>query len=181
MSHTASCTRQNKLILGGGCFWCLEAIFLRIDGVIKVTSGYAGGASLNPDYHQICQGNTGHAEVIEIVYDNKQINIETLLSVFFATHDPTTLNRQGNDRGTQYRSIIFYSDRDEEEQIKQCIEQNQKEFDKKIVTQVVPIQVFYPAEIEHHNYYALNSSQAYCQMVIKPKLNKLIEWKTNQS
>jgi len=176
MSHS----KQAKLILGGGCFWCLEAAFLKIKGVIKVTSGYAGGSTENPNYQQICQGNTGHAEVVEVVYDATEINLETLLSVFFAIHDPTTLNRQGNDQGTQYRSIIFYSNSQEEAQISQSVEKHQKEFDKAIVTQVAILEKFYPAEIEHHNYYALNTSQPYCQMVIKPKLDKLIEWKANQ-
>ena len=173
-------TEQNKLILGGGCFWCIEAIFLQIKGVVEVTSGYAGGSVKDPSYQQICQGNTGHAEVIEIIYDINQINLKTLLSVFFSTHDPTTLNRQGNDQGTQYRSIIFYSNNQEEVQIKQSIEYHQNEFNGKIVTQVALLEKFYPAEVGHHNYYAQNSSQPYCQMVIKPKLDKLVEWKARQ-
>lgn len=162
-------------IFAGGCFWCTEAVFLRLQGVEKVISGYTGGQIKNPAYREICTGRTGHAEAIQIFYDENIISYQELLEIFFATHDPTTLNRQGNDVGTQYRSSIFYSDDKQKEVAENFIEYLDKEhvFDNPIVTEVVPSEVFYNAEDYHQNYYNQNSEQAYCQFVINPKLKKL--------
>ncbi len=162
------------IILGGGCFWCLEAVFQRCEGVTKVTSGYTDGEKNNPTYSEICTGSTGHAEVILVEYDESQVSLERLLEIFFMIHDPTTLNRQGNDQGTQYRSIICYQDNEEKLVIDKLVEKHQSAIESKIVTQICARTQFYPAEIEHQDYYERNSSQAYCQIVIKPKLDKLL-------
>lgn len=171
---------ERKLVLGGGCFWCLEAIYSRIDGCESISPGYAAGNIDNPSYRDVCNGGTGHAEVIEIVYDSAKVNFRSLVEVFFATHDATTLNRQGNDVGTQYRSIICYSNNSEKEIIAEVVENEQSKLQAPIVTEVIELPTFYPAEIEHHDYYAQNTNQSYCQMVIKPKLDKLIQWKEKQ-
>lgn len=161
-------------ILGAGCFWCVEAVFQRIDGVEKVISGYSGGFIKNPPYREVCEGTTGHAEVCLIKYDPKKVSFTTLLSVFWQTHNPTTLNRQGNDVGTQYRSSIFYLN----EEQKQLAEKYKKElsesgaFTDPIVTEITAYTNFYPAEDYHQNYYNDNTSQGYCQFVIAPKLEK---------
>jgi peptide-methionine (S)-S-oxide reductase len=159
----------------GGCFWCTEAVFLEIKGVEKVVSGYIGGKTVNPTYKDICTGETGHAEAIQITYNPNEVAFEDLLEVFFATHDPTTLNRQGADVGTQYRSEIFYHSEAQKTKAVNYIQLLEKEklYDKKIVTKVSSATVFYPAEEYHQNYYNQNSSQGYCQMVIAPKLEKL--------
>ena len=159
----------------GGCFWCTEAVFLEIKGVEKVVSGYIGGKTVNPTYKDICTGETGHAEAIQITYNPNEVAFEDLLEVFFATHDPTTLNRQGADVGTQYRSEIFYHSEAQKTKAENYIQLLEKEklYDKKIVTKVSSATVFYPAEDYHQNYYNQNSSQGYCQMVIAPKLEKL--------
>jgi len=159
----------------GGCFWCTEAVFLEIKGVEKVVSGYIGGKTLNPTYKDICTGETGHAEAIQITFNPNEVAFEDLLEVFFATHDPTTLNRQGADVGTQYRSEIFYHSEAQKTKAENYIQLLEKEklYDKKIVTKVSSATVFYPAEDYHQNYYNQNSSQGYCQMVIAPKLEKL--------
>lgn len=159
----------------GGCFWCTEAVFLRIEGVSKVVSGYTGGQIKNPAYREICTGRTGHAEAIQIFYEDNKISYKELLGIFFATHDPTTLNRQGNDIGTQYRSSIFYNSDTQKQEAEDFIAMLEKEavFDDPIVTEVVPLGAFYNAEDYHQNYYNQNSEQAYCQFVISPKLNKL--------
>ena len=164
----------------GGCFWCTEAVFSRLKGVEKVVSGYTGGHIKNPAYREICTGRTGHAEAIQIYYDDKVISFKELLEVFFATHDPTTLNRQGNDMGTQYRSAIFYNEKSQKEAANHFIGLLEKEavFDSPIVTEVVPLETFYIAEDYHQNYFNQNSEQAYCQFIINPKLKKL---KTNFS
>lgn len=160
--------------LGTGCFWCTEAVFQQLNGVLKVTSGYSGGHVANPTYEQVCAKNTGHAEVIQIVYDSSQISFDELLEVFWQTHDPTTLNRQGNDIGPQYRSVIFYHN---EEQKKKA-EQYKSELDKSgawkdpIVTAVEPFKNFYSAEAYHQNYYNNNGSQPYCYFVVRPKVEK---------
>ena len=180
MTKLKNTQANNHLLLGGGCFWCLEAVFQQVEGVIEVTSGYSGGNSDNPTYQQICTGNTGHAEVVEIIYDSNSVTLQTLLSIFFTIHDPTTLNQQGNDVGTQYRSVIFYQDDSELAIINNFIEEHQQGLTQKIVTQVSVAQQFYPAEIDHHNYYQFNSSQPYCQLVIKPKLDKFVQWKDNK-
>jgi peptide-methionine (S)-S-oxide reductase len=159
----------------GGCFWCTEAIFLEIDGVEKVVSGYIGGKTLNPTYKDICTGETGHAEAIQITFDPKKVAYEDLLEVFFGTHDPTTLNRQGADVGTQYRSEIFYHSEVQKDKVEKYISLigREKLYDKEIVTKVSKATVFYPAEEYHQNYYNQNAEQGYCQMVIAPKLEKL--------
>lgn len=162
----------------GGCFWCTEAIFLEIKGVKKVVSGYIGGMTLNPTYKEICTGTTGHAEAIQITFDPSEVAYEDLLEVFFGTHDPTTLNRQGADVGTQYRSAIFYHS---EEQMKKAQDYmaliaKEKLYDREIVTKVTPATKFYVAEDYHQNYYNQNAYQGYCQMVIAPKLEKLRQY-----
>ena len=159
----------------GGCFWCTEAVFLEIKGVEKVVSGYIGGKTKNPTYKDICTGETGHAEAIQITYNPKEVAYEDLLEVFFGTHDPTTLNRQGADIGTQYRSEIFYHSEAQKVKAENYIELLVKEklYDKSIVTKISSATQFYPAEDYHQNYYNQNSSQGYCQMVIAPKLEKL--------
>ncbi len=159
----------------GGCFWCTEAVFLEIKGVEKVVSGYIGGKTVNPTYKDICTGETGHAEAIQITFNPDEVVYEDLLEVFFGTHDPTTLNRQGADVGTQYRSEIFYHSEAQKTKAENYIQMLEKEklYDKKIVTKVSSATVFYPAEDYHQNYYNQNSSQGYCQMVIAPKLEKL--------
>ncbi len=160
--------------LGNGCFWCTEAVFMRLNGVIKVTSGYSGGHMENPDYKSVCGGNTGHAECLQIIYDDNQIQFENLLEVFWGTHDPTTLNRQGGDIGTQYRSVIFYHDQEQKVIAESYIQQltEAKTFKDTIVTTLEPFTLFYPAEDYHQNYLALNGSNPYCQLVVKPKVEK---------
>ncbi|MFQ3575597.1 MAG: peptide-methionine (S)-S-oxide reductase MsrA [Cytophagales bacterium] len=164
-----------KATLGGGCFWCLEAVFQRIEGVEMVESGYMGGKISNPTYKEICTGKTGHAEVVQITFDTKKISYETLLDVFFGTHDPTTLNRQGNDVGTQYRSIIFYHDDIQKKLAYEKKEQLEKLgiFKDPIVTEITYSTVFYKAEDYHQNYFNLNGYQPYCQFVVRPKVEKL--------
>jgi peptide-methionine (S)-S-oxide reductase len=159
----------------GGCFWCLEAVFMRLKGVGRVESGYAGGHVDNPTYRAVCAGTTGHAEVVQVEFDPKEISYRELLEVFFAIHDPTTLNRQGNDVGTQYRSAIFYHDDEQKREAEQTIKEftAEKIWDNPIVTEVVPLQKFYPAEEYHREYYDRNPEQGYCQFVISPKVGKL--------
>ena len=152
----------------GGCFWCVEAIFQRINGVTHVTSGYCNGTTIDPTYQDICTGSTGHAEVVKIEFDEDQLEFEKLLKVFFATHDATTLNQQGNDRGTQYRSAVFYVSNEQQQQAKQLIQK----LGDNIVTEVTKLDVFYPAENYHQNYFNNNQNQPYCQMLIAPKLDK---------
>ena len=160
--------------IGGGCFWCTEAVFQEVKGVEKVVSGYAGGnAPGKPTYREICSGLTGHAEVIQITFDANIISFEDILVIFMTTHDPTTLNQQGADRGTQYRSVIFYHDDNQKLISKEVLKQIQTYYDDKIVTEISPLPVFYEAEIEHQNYYRENSQQGYCSFVIAPKLSKL--------
>lgn len=159
---------------GGGCFWCTEAIFEQLEGVYKVESGYSGGQTNNPTYKEVCSGNTGHAEVIHIAFDPKKVSFNELLDVFFNTHNPTTLNRQGNDVGTQYRSAVFYHNNAQRDAANNMINALDKSgvFDDKIVTEVTQFEIFYPAENYHQNYYENNSNQGYCQVVINPKLEK---------
>lgn len=160
--------------LGAGCFWCSEAIFSELRGVLKVTSGYSGGRTPNPTYTSIHQDETGHAEVVQIEYDPTVISYDQLLEVFFLTHDPTTMNRQGADVGPEYRSIILYHDESQRaaaEAVKRKIEAD-RIFDRPIVTEIVPYAAFYPAEAEHRNFYATHPDQAYCQVVIDPKIAK---------
>ncbi|MCU4338400.1 peptide-methionine (S)-S-oxide reductase MsrA [Acinetobacter dispersus] len=163
---------MQQALVGGGCFWCVEAVFLQLKGVEKVVSGYAGGISQNPTYEQVCQGNTQHAEVVLIDFDEQQISYSQLLNVFFTTHDPTTLNRQGNDIGTQYRSVIYYFDDEQKQQAEQIIHDLEDE-GLNIVTELSPVPTFYPAEEYHQNFFARNPSQGYCNFSIPPKLSKL--------
>ncbi|MFO7837015.1 MAG: peptide-methionine (S)-S-oxide reductase MsrA [Candidatus Thorarchaeota archaeon] len=165
---------MKKATFGGGCFWCTEAVFQRMKGVQSVTSGYAGGDVKNPTYEEVCSGNTGHAEVVQIEYNPEEISYEELLEIFFETHDPTSLNRQGNDVGTQYRSAIFYHNEEQKrkaEQKKTELNENGK-YDNPIVTEIRPLKKFYPAEDHHQDYYKKYPGRGYCRVVIKPKLEK---------
>lgn len=162
-------------ILAGGCFWCTEAIFKRLIGVESVVPGYTGGVTKNPTYDEVCTGKTGHAEAIKIVFDKSKINYETILEVFFYTHDPTTLNKQGADIGTQYRSAIFYTNEAQKQIAIDLIKKLEKSTYKNIITEIKPADEFYVAEDYHKNYYDNNSQTAYCSIVISPKLHKLIE------
>lgn len=171
---TNSTIMIDTLTIGGGCFWCVEAQLQLLDGVKSVKSGYAGGQVKNPSYKEVCTGLTGHAEVIQVTFDNSILTLDELLAAFWQAHDPTQLNRQGNDVGTQYRSVIFYRN---EEQKKLADDykkklNDEKVYDKPVVTEISPLEVFYPAENYHQNYYNDNSSQGYCQYVIAPKLEK---------
>lgn len=165
---------MEKMTLGGGCFWCTEAVFENIKGVEKIVSGYAGGTVPgHPTYREICSGLTGHAEVIQVSFDPSIISYKELLEIFMTTHDPTTLNQQGADRGTQYRSVIFYHDEDQHRTALEVLEELKKEFDDPIVTEVTKLPAFYEAEQEHQDYYRNNPSAGYCRVVISPKLQKL--------
>jgi len=160
--------------LGGGCFWCLEAVFLDLKGVVKVESGYSGGRAPNPTYRQVCNGTTGHAEVVQLTFDPKVISFKEILEVFFSIHDPTTLNQQGADVGTQYRSVIFCHNPEQQRIAEQVIDDfNQKKlWDDPIVTQVTPLQEFYRAEDYHQEYFLNNVDQPYCRFVVAPKVAK---------
>lgn len=162
-------------ILGGGCFWCLEAVFQRLKGVEKVESGYMGGAVANPTYRQVCTGTTGHAEVVRVTFDEDVLGFPELLDVFFAVHDPTTLNRQGNDTGTQYRSAIFYTSEDQKNDAERAIREAAAHWRDPIVTELNPAGALYVAEDYHQNYFNENSSQPYCMFVVGPKVEKLQE------
>jgi peptide-methionine (S)-S-oxide reductase len=160
--------------LGGGCFWCLDGIFRDLKGVEKVESGYAGGQAKNPSYREVCSGTTGHAEVVQVTFDPSVVLFRDLLGVFFTIHDPTTLNRQGADVGTQYRSVVLYHSDDQRRAAEQVIADltAKKVWDAPIVTQIVPFTTFYPAEQYHQDYFAQNPDQPYCQIVIAPKIAK---------
>ena len=162
-----------KAVLGGGCFWCVEGAYKDMKGILSALPGYAGGHDLNPNYNSVCNGTTGHAEVVEIIFDEDVISYETILEVFFSVHDPTQLNRQGNDIGTQYRSAIFYID-DEQKIIAENVKQKfQHYFDSDIVTEITELSNYHEAEEYHHNYFKLNPGNGYCQMVVAPKLSKV--------
>ncbi|MCZ2299830.1 MAG: peptide-methionine (S)-S-oxide reductase MsrA [Chitinophagales bacterium] len=174
MSNTATQIVTDSVYFGGGCFWCTEAFFQRLEGVVSVTSGYGGGFVENPTYKEVCNFNTGHAELIKIVYNPSIISFDELLEVFWKTHDPTTLNRQGADVGTQYRSVIFYTNNNQKqiaENYKTTLNKS-KVFEKPIVTTIEAFKNFYPAENYHQNYYNNNPNQGYCSFVIQPKLEK---------
>ncbi|HYK76134.1 MAG TPA: peptide-methionine (S)-S-oxide reductase MsrA [Daejeonella sp.] len=162
---------------GAGCFWCTEAVFQNLKGVSKVISGYMGGHKPQPTYAEICNGDTGHAEVIQVEFDKDQISFDELLLVFFKTHDPTTPNRQGNDIGTQYRSVIFYHSPEQKAQAQEMIDRLEKEliFERSIVTEISPVSQFYEAEDYHQNYFKQNPDKPYCAFVIQPKLNKFVQ------
>ena len=171
--NTNAMSNLETATLGAGCFWCVEAVFQRIDGVTSVKPGYSGGAKDNPTYKEVCNGTTGHAEVAQITFDPSKVSYERILQVFWHAHDPTTLNRQGNDVGTQYRSVVFYNDEKQKAAAEKSKKEAQKDFDSPIVTEIQPLKKFFVAEDYHHNYYNDNKSQPYCQFVIKPKLKKL--------
>jgi peptide-methionine (S)-S-oxide reductase len=160
--------------LAGGCFWCLEAVFEQLDGVLSVESGYAGGTTPSPSYHEVCTGQTGHAEVVQVTFDPRQVSFEDILDIFFATHDPTTLNRQGADVGTQYRSAVFYhSAKQKETALRRIAELNAAAiWPRPIVTEVSPLAQFFKAEDYHQGYFRQNPGQGYCQAVIEPKVAK---------
>lgn len=164
---------MEKATFGAGCFWCVEAIFERLDGVSSVVAGYAGGTKRNPTYEEVCTGETGHAEVAQITFDPAKISYERLLEVFWEAHDPTTLNRQGADVGTQYRSVIFYHDANQKAAAEKSLAAAQKQFDSPIVTEIEPLKEFFPAENYHQDYYKNHTNAPYCVFVIKPKLKKL--------
>ncbi len=165
---------REEAIFGGGCFWCLEAVFQDVSGVLEVLSGYSGGNTKNPDYRTVCSGRSGHAEVCQISYDPHKISYGELLKIFFQTHDPTTINRQGNDVGSQYRSVIFYCNKEQKESALKHIEEleRSKVFKNPIVTEIKALTKFYPAEGWHQNYFKNNLSQPYCSFVVRPKVEK---------
>ena len=160
------------ITLAGGCFWCIEAVFSELKGVVKAESGYSGGTVAKPSYEEVCSGETGHAEAVQITFDPRAISLGEILEVFFSVHDPTTLNRQGADVGEQYRSAIFYRNEAQKKAAEEAIRNASKEHSSPVVTQLVPFKEFYKAEDYHQEYYRYNSSQPYCQVVISPKLAK---------
>ncbi|PHM18596.1 MAG: peptide-methionine (S)-S-oxide reductase [Sulfuricurvum sp. PD_MW2] len=166
---------MEKALVGGGCFWCIEAVYNRVRGVQSAISGYAGGARKNPSYEQVCSGATGHAEVVEITYDPSVIAYEEILEIFWEIHNPTTLNSQGADRGTQYRSVIYYYDEVQKEKAKASIAQAQLSWNDPIVTELSPAPEFYPGESYHQNYYNEHPTQGYCHVVIAPKIEKFMK------
>lgn len=174
VTHPPMTETQQTATLANGCFWCTEAVFQRIKGVEKVVSGYIGGQVKNPTYDDVCAGTTGHAEAVQITFDPKIVSFEKLLEVFWASHDPTTLNRQGHDVGTQYRSGIFYHSDEQKKQAEESKKKHQPDFNDPIVTEITKADIFYPAEKYHQNYFNQNSSRnPYCRIVIWPKLKKL--------
>jgi peptide-methionine (S)-S-oxide reductase len=182
-TNAMNTTKTNQIEIadfGGGCFWCMEAVFERLPGVISVTSGFAGGTTPNPTYEQVCTETTGHAEVTQIEFDPAKISYAKLLDVFWQAHDPTTLNRQGADVGTSYRSIILYRNEEQKLIAEKSKGEAQKNFKHPIVTEIVPLKKFYPAENYHQEYYDKNTSAPYCQIVIAPKLHKLEKAKVIQ-
>lgn len=166
-------TTTASIIIGGGCFWCIEAIFQRVKGVMGVEPGYAAGHTNNPTYREVCSGNTGHAEVCRVAYDTNTIDLNTVLTAFWLCHDPTTLNRQGHDVGTQYRSIILCETDEDIATATKSKRDAQSQFDAPIVTEIALLDIFYPAEVEHHDYFNQHVSAPYCQAVIWPKLKKM--------
>jgi peptide-methionine (S)-S-oxide reductase len=175
MAGTSSSGEPREVAtLGGGCFWCTEAVFTELKGVERVDSGYAGGSTPNPSYEQVCTGRTGHAEVVQVTFDPRVLSFHDLLTVFFTVHDPTSLNRQGADVGTQYRSVVFYHDETQKATVQQVIGELEtaKLWRKKVVTEVAPFTAFYPAEEYHRDYFRRNPTGGYCQMVVAPKVAK---------
>jgi peptide-methionine (S)-S-oxide reductase len=167
-------TQRELATFGGGCFWCLEAMFERLPGVISVTSGYASGHTDNPTYKEVCEGTTGHAEVVQVEYDPNTISFASLLDAFWRAHDPTTLNRQGPDEGTQYRSIILYHDERQKMAAEESKERAAASYSSPIVTEIVPLKKFFPAEGYHQDYFRNNPTARYCSLVIAPKLQKFL-------
>ena len=166
-------TKTGRVIVGGGCFWCVEAVYQTVPGILSATSGYAGGKVPNPTYEQVCTGRTGHAEVVQIEFDPARISYEQVIDLFWKAHDPTTLNRQGADVGTQYRSIILYENEEQKAAAEKSKAAAQAQFKSPIVTEIVPLQAFYPAETYHQDFYDKNPDYPYSQAVIAPKLEKL--------
>jgi peptide-methionine (S)-S-oxide reductase len=171
--QTMNTNQTDFAVLGGGCFWCMEAVYQKIPGVKTITSGYAGGSVENPTYEQVCSGKTGHAEVIRLEFDPKQVSYEQLLKYFWDAHDPTTLNRQGADEGTQYRSIILYRDDAQKAAAEKSVAEAQKNYKHRIVTEIVPLKKFYPGEAYHQNYYNTHPNDSYPHNVIRPKVEKI--------
>ena len=164
---------KESIVLGGGCSWCLDAGYRLIEGDLRVETGYSGGNVKDPSYDQVCTGETGHAEVVRITFDTDKIKLKDLLDIFWALHDPTTLNKQGYDVGTQYRSIILYSNEEQKNIAEKSMNDNAAVWDDPIVTEILPLQTFYMAEQEHQNFFANHPESAYCQVIINPKLKKL--------
>ncbi len=156
------------IVLGGGCFWCVEAVYQQVTGVVSVEPGYAGGTIANPSYEQVCGGKTGHIEVVKITYNSALLSLSTLLEIFWKTHDPTSFDRQGNDVGSQYRSVVFYTTENQKREA-----EREKQAIDGAVTEIRPLEIFYPAEAYHHDYYERHKNEPYCQLVIAPKLRKL--------
>ncbi len=173
--QNAHANSTESIVLGGGCFWCVEAVYERVRGVVAVTSGYAGGEKPDPAYREVCEGTTGHAEVVQVDFRPDEVTLDELLEIFWQAHNPTSLNRQGADIGTQYRSVVFYNSEAQKETAEASIAKAQENFDRPIVTEVRPLETFYPAEDYHQGYYRANSSAPYCFAVIHPKLRKLEE------
>ena len=173
MKTTDNTRDLETVTLGGGCFWCIEAVFARIEGVRGVISGYAGGTTENPSYKEVCSGSTGHAEVVQVSFDPSVISYDEILDIFFKAHDPTTLNRQGADVGSQYRSIILYSSEEQKDKAEEAVRRARKNYSDPVVTEIAPLGEFYEAEDYHQDYYAVNPNAPYCRMVIDPKLSKL--------
>lgn len=173
-SQNKKASNLETITLGGGCYWCVEAVYENLDGVKSVVSGFSGGKVANPTYEEVCTGETGHAEVVQITYDKTVTDINEIFKVFFTVHDPTTLNRQGADVGTQYRSVIFYKNAEQKKAAESIISElnKAKVYKSPIVTKVEPFKAFYKADDDHQNYYANNKNQPYCRMVIQPKLEK---------
>jgi peptide-methionine (S)-S-oxide reductase len=177
-SSSQSSTDTQFATFGGGCFWCLEALFERVDGVKSVTSGYAGGSTVNPSYEDVCTGSTGHAEVVQVEFDPKKVSYETLLDFFWDMHDPTSLNRQGADTGTQYRSVILYQNDAQKQAAEKSIKAVSDQFHLEVVTEIIPLTKFYPAEDYHQDYFKKNPHAPYCAHVIAPKLQKFLKKNT---
>ncbi len=167
--------KEERALIGGGCFWCIEAVYHKVNGVQRAVSGYAGGRRPHPSYESVCSGATGHAEVVEVIFDSEVISYKEILEIFFAIHNPTTLNAQGADKGTQYRSVIYYDNEHQKTVAQEVMQEVQLLWSDPIVTELSPAPTFYAAEAYHQNYYALNSTQGYCQVVIAPKLQKFMK------
>jgi len=166
---------MDEIVVGGGCFWCTEAAFKEVEGVLEVTSGYAGGHTEDPSYREVCSGDTGHAEVVKIRFDKEEVGLDELLNLFFRIHDPTTEDREGPDVGTQYRSIILYSCKEQQEAVEAFMEGLKEDYGDEIVTEVVALEEFYPAEEKHQDYFEKNPEDAYCTMHAQPKVEKAQE------
>ncbi|MFW5769228.1 MAG: peptide-methionine (S)-S-oxide reductase MsrA [Spirochaetota bacterium] len=173
MKDTEKINNLETAVLGGGCFWCIEAVFERIDGIEEAVSGYAGGTTEDPTYKEVCSGSTGHAEVVRLRFDPSKITYDEVLDIFFKAHDPTTVNRQGADVGSQYRSIILYSSEEQKRKAEAALKRARKNYSDPLVTEIVPLNEFYEAEDYHQDYYDVNPNAPYCRMVIDPKLTKL--------